>query len=727
MSTVAKRTTTWIMLLLIAAATLSCAGATDQSSKNSAKPEHGENTGTQTTIGTPRKHTSQQPDPLTQMRENKGQDGASNRETTAAKGNEQRSSLPGRTTADPRGNAGKGIQGSRGIPGPNRRPSEPRTPTPSAASWRGIARTPAQREEAIRLWLGLEDREELPHPEYLEILFKTTADAIQPEHLEILKSNLTALARGGISREYLFLTCFTDYAVSDYILGDGPTTLTLARDHMGETPSYELYLRGHEAGDYGDETLRTQMEHEDLMADIVNSAEADLEQRAANGEKVVFLTPMSAHHAIAFETWQIIAEWNVQANDDGSSTATRHGTDQHDPEHQQSLANLRDRVTAAATTDAFADSRIANVSRPDPVLPRHRRLRRHHLRRRLQRNLHASHPSTRTHLRRLHSRGRKPRPRPHRRLQHAHQRQDTLAGTASLNWSRNLAITDWDGIRLGETPKRVHYLLLADEDLDGHVPAILGNLTELRRIDLDDNSLTGPLPPQLGNLKKLTHIYIVANHLSGEIPPELGSMTALQVLYLENNDLTGSLSETIGNLANLTQIVLPDNQLSGPLPASVGNLPELGHLVVRDNALTGQIPRTLSQREFTNLALSATTSPAACPPGWTPPSTTTSSGPTSTSSPAAAQPSPKKSTPSRWQGRQRQGRQWGQPRQSLGMKGKRSPTPSPPATRAVCSRSTPQQGRSPWPGRRRRATTTVTASPSKQRTNTGRKPLQQQR
>ena len=64
-----------------------------------------------------------------------------------------------------------------------------------------------------------------------------------------------AIARGGLSTEYLFLTCFADYAANEYLLGAGLSTLTLAYDRMGEAHSYELYRRDHDAGQFGSEQL----------------------------------------------------------------------------------------------------------------------------------------------------------------------------------------------------------------------------------------------------------------------------------------------------------------------------------------------------------------------------------------------------------------------------------------------------------------------------------------
>ena len=44
------------------------------------------------------------------------------------------------------------------------------------------------------------------------------------------------------------------------------------------------------------------------------------------------------------------------------STRLRYGVHEGDPEHSQTLADLKSRITTAAAADDFADYRIANVS-----------------------------------------------------------------------------------------------------------------------------------------------------------------------------------------------------------------------------------------------------------------------------------------------------------------------------------------------------------------------------
>ncbi len=126
--------------------------------------------------------------------------------------------------------------------------------TPAADSvrcaWRGVARSADQREAAIRFLLQLGADRAIPDVATLELLFTVTLDTLDPAYRETAKANFLAIARGGESREYVFLTCFADYAVTGFLLGSGttPTTATVAYDRRGEAAAYDLYVREHEAG-----------------------------------------------------------------------------------------------------------------------------------------------------------------------------------------------------------------------------------------------------------------------------------------------------------------------------------------------------------------------------------------------------------------------------------------------------------------------------------------------
>ena len=95
--------------------------------------------------------------------------------------------------------------------------------TPATSSvrcaWRGIARTVDQRNAAVRFWLGLGPTDAIPEAAYLEVLFEAVWDTLDPKYRETATANFLAIARGGLSEDYRFLTCFADYAVTHYLHG----------------------------------------------------------------------------------------------------------------------------------------------------------------------------------------------------------------------------------------------------------------------------------------------------------------------------------------------------------------------------------------------------------------------------------------------------------------------------------------------------------------------------
>ena len=113
--------------------------------------------------------------------------------------------------------------------------------------------------------------------------------------------------------------------------------------------------------------------------------------------------------------------------------------------------------------------------------------------------------------------------------------RDTLAGSASLNWSADTPIGQWDGVTVSGSPLRVTELTLIGRELTGAIPAELGSLTQLHSLDLGWNDLSDEIPAELGNLINLQTLDLYGNQLSGAIPAELGNLTNLQSLGLGPN------------------------------------------------------------------------------------------------------------------------------------------------------------------------------------------------
>ncbi len=153
------------------------------------------------------------------------------------------------------------------------------------------------------------------------------------------------------------------------------------------------------------------------------------------------------------------------------------------------------------------------------------------------------------------------------------QGRDTLAGSASLNWSADRAILDWDGITISGSPLRVTTLDLAGRQLTGSIPPQLGNLTNLESLGLANNQLTGAIPPQLGALGSLQHLGLYFNRLTGAIPSQLANLANLRSLNLSFNQLTSPIPPELGTLASLRGLYLHVNQLSGAIPPELGAPP----------------------------------------------------------------------------------------------------------------------------------------------------------
>ena len=96
--------------------------------------------------------------------------------------------------------------------------------------------------------------------------------------------------------------------------------------------------------------------------------------------------------------------------------------------------------------------------------------------------------------------------------------KDRIRGTASLNWAVDEDIDDWDGVTLSSG--RVVTLDLENESLTGTLSNRLGDLSALTTLKLADNSLTGHIPASLADLD-LDELRLAGNDFAGCIPAGL--------------------------------------------------------------------------------------------------------------------------------------------------------------------------------------------------------------
>lgn len=149
------------------------------------------------------------------------------------------------------------------------------------------------------------------------------------------------------------------------------------------------------------------------------------------------------------------------------------------------------------------------------------------------------------------------------------------------SWDVKMPVANWHGITI-ENDKVVGISLLFN-NLEGTLPASLGQLENLKRLELSFNKISGTIPAELGQLNKLELLALNGDQLQGNIPAELGNLKQLKQLHLSSNDLSGTIPESLGNLEQIEIFNVFDNNLYGALPKELANCQHLTQLMVAEN------------------------------------------------------------------------------------------------------------------------------------------------
>ena len=314
----------------------------------------------------------------------------------------------------------------------------------------------------------------------------------------------------------LFINCYVDIRVGAYILGDGPSLLTIQRFFYAYWPG--------ELGFYAAEKGQTEQEYIEDFRQLIESE--DHLGGIVGREEVLFVGPAAS---ISTEVWEVFQSWDVQRQEDGTVVVVHPDRDlwrRFRPDdyqtHRAALEMDLSALTQAVTTANQArvteySGRIGAETNLPMLVTDANQLRQYYT------EVGAYAP------------GAPPpaQPPPPCGLAVPNQSdnpglmrdcmtllaaKDTLRGTGSLNWATGTAIASWDGVTTAGSPTRVTKVELDDEDLTGSIPAGLGSLSALTHLDLSDNSLTGDIPAELGLLHNLEEVRLSGNSLTGCIP-----------------------------------------------------------------------------------------------------------------------------------------------------------------------------------------------------------------
>jgi len=126
------------------------------------------------------------------------------------------------------------------------------------------------------------------------------------------------------------------------------------------------------------------------------------------------------------------------------------------------------------------------------------------------------------------------------------------------NISSPLEHCAWDGITCNAQGD-VTRIRLTVKDVEGTIPASVGQLQHMEQFYLYSNFIRGTIPPELGMLSKLTHLSLGENKIRGTVPAEIGNLSSLTFLYLNGNSLRGTIPKEIGKLTKLQHLGLWTN------------------------------------------------------------------------------------------------------------------------------------------------------------------------
>ena len=166
--------------------------------------------------------------------------------------------------------------------------------------------------------------------------------------------------------------------------------------------------------------------------------------------------------------------------------------------------------------------------------------------------------------------------------------------------------------------KQLTILQLSDNNMTGEIPTEIGKLVNLRNLELFNNSFTGKLPiglrkitklelfdasrnylegdlSELRFLNKLVSLQLYENKLSSQVPSEFSKFNRLVNLTLYRNSFTGPLPQNLGTWAKLGFIDVSENFFNGPIPPNMCKQGTLRELLLLQNNLTGKIPVTYAK------------------------------------------------------------------------------------------------------------------------------------
>lgn len=137
-----------------------------------------------------------------------------------------------------------------------------------------------------------------------------------------------------------------------------------------------------------------------------------------------------------------------------------------------------------------------------------------------------------------------------------------------------------------DVEKLVQDMLLVSDPCVSKWTGIVCEFGNVISIALDQNNLVGEIPwAVIPTLHHLVTLDFSLNKIKGEVGKEIGELKDLKFLELKHNLFQGNIPDEIGNCAKLEWLGLSSNEFTGQVPESLSRIPALKFVFLDHNRL----------------------------------------------------------------------------------------------------------------------------------------------
>ncbi|GMN40379.1 hypothetical protein TIFTF001_009602 [Ficus carica] len=142
----------------------------------------------------------------------------------------------------------------------------------------------------------------------------------------------------------------------------------------------------------------------------------------------------------------------------------------------------------------------------------------------------------------------------------------------------------------GTFPKEIFQeLVISSTNFSGRLPASIGNLTKLSKLDLSHCQFNGTVPTSTETLTQLVFLDLSGNKFTGSIP-SFNMSKDLKEIILSHISLSGTIPSTHWEgLLNLRVVDLQKNLFGGSIRSTLFSFPSLEEIQLSSNQFTGQL------------------------------------------------------------------------------------------------------------------------------------------